>query len=59
MFFTSLVIYYEQINNCEVTDRPLADHSGTFVIADSGAQGSIPSCAFQQTQHVFFDVTTS
>ena len=30
------LLYYEQINNCEVTDEPLADHSGTVVIADSG-----------------------
>ena len=34
--FDKLVIYYEQINGCEVTDGPLADHSGTVVIADSG-----------------------
>ena len=33
---TSLVIYHEQINHCEVTDGLLADHSGTVVIADSG-----------------------
>ena len=35
-FWDTLVIYYEQINNCEVTDGPLADHSGTVVIADLG-----------------------
>ena len=35
-FLSSLVIYYEQINNCEVTDGPLADHSGNVVIEDSG-----------------------
>ena len=29
-------LYYEQINGCEVTDGPFADHSGTIVIADSG-----------------------
>ena len=31
-----MAIYYEQINNCEVTDGLLTDHSGTVVIVDSG-----------------------
>ena len=35
-FLTSLVTYYVQINNCEVTDGPLAGHSGTVIIAESG-----------------------
>ena len=35
-FLTSLVIYYEQINNCDINDGPLADHCGTIGIADSG-----------------------
>ena len=30
------MLYYEQINNSEVTDGSLADHSGTVVTADSG-----------------------
>ena len=35
-FLTSLVIYYEQMNNCELTDGSLADYCGTIVIAGSG-----------------------
>ena len=33
-----LVIYYVPINSYEVTDGPLADHSGTVVLADSGSR---------------------
>ena len=31
--------YYEQMNNCEVTDGPLADHCETIVISESGPRG--------------------
>ena len=34
-FLSSLVIYYAQINNSEVTDGPLANRSSPVVIADS------------------------
>ena len=36
LILTNLVIYYEQINSCEVTDGPLADRSGNIMRADSG-----------------------
>ena len=45
----SLVIYYEPINNCEVTmalDGPLANHSGTDVIADSWPRSNNPLLLF-------------
>ena len=29
-------LVYEQMNNCEFTDGPLADHCDTIVIADLG-----------------------
>ena len=29
-------LLHEQIDNCEVNDRPLADHCDTIVIAESG-----------------------
>ena len=50
----SMVIYYAQINNCEVTDGPLADLSRTIVIADSGTLGNL-----NKTPHKFYLVYCS
>ena len=40
--WASLVIYYEQIKNCEVADGPLADYSGTIV--DNSRLGALKDC---------------
>ena len=50
---TSLVIYYEQINNCAVTDGPLAGHSVTIVIAELGPRLEYQS--FENSSREKFD----
>ena len=50
--FQTIYYLYEQMNNCEVTDGPLAVHSDTIVIAKSGTRRC--NCVFQTKRAFFF-----